>query len=162
MQELVVFLCVRIALGRTSVIVERHAWRDDVNDRRPIVRDRSFENIDHLLRIAGEAARNETASELHGQRTEIHRRKVIDDTALELRAFVRRRRELALRQSVHAVVFDHIDDRQVAPHHVHELAESDRRRVAVAGDTDPDEVLIRQNGAGGNGRHPSVNGIEAV
>ena len=43
-----------------------------------------------------------------------------------------------------------------------ELTESDRERIAVAGDTDVDEVAVGGVGAARDRRHPSVDGIEAV
>ena len=72
------------------------------------------------------------------------------------------RRELPLRQPVAAVVFDDVDDRQVAAHQVHELADADGARVAVAADADGDELLVRQHRAGADRRHAAVDGVEAV
>ena len=127
-----------------------------------VVRDRRLEDRDHLLRIAGEAARDETATELHRERAHIHRRKVVDDARLQLRALVRGRGELALGQTVDAVVLDDVDHREVAADQVHELPQPDRRRVAIAGDADPDEVVIRENRARGDRRHAAMHRVETV
>ena len=90
------------------------------------------------------------------------RRQVVDDAVLQLRAEVGRRRELPLRQAVAAVVFDDVDDRQVAAHQVHELADADGPGVAVAAHADRDELLVRQHRAGAHRRHAPVDGVEPV
>src|SRR5262249_2254117 len=70
------------------------------------------------------------------------------------------RRELALGQAVAAVVFDDVDDRQVAPHQVHELADANRARVAVAADANRDQLLVREHRAGADRRHAAVDRVE--
>ena len=45
---------------------------------------------------------------------------------------------------------------------MHELPDADRRRVAIARDSNPAQRLIRQQGAGGNGRHAAVDAVESV
>ena len=126
------------------------------------MRERALQNVDHLLRIAGISARNVAASELHCQRTEIHRRQIVDHAGLQLRAFVGSRRKLSLCQAVHTIVLDDVKHRNVAADHVHELAESDGSGVAVAGDADADQLLVRQHRAGCDRRHPAVHGVESV
>ena len=88
------------------------------------------------------------------------RRHVVDRAALGLAAGVRRRRELALGQAVAAVVLDEVDDRRVAPDHVQEVAEADRRRVAVAADAHVDELAVGGVGADGDGGHAAVTALK--
>src|SRR5256885_13451052 len=52
---------------------------------------------------------------------------------LRLASLVGGRRELALGQSVHAVVLEDVGHVRAAPHDVRELPQANRRRVAVAG-----------------------------
>src|SRR5205814_6593799 len=106
--------------------------------------------------------RHIAAAELHGQGAEVHGGEVVDHAGLQLGAFVRGGGELPLGQAVDAVVLDDVDQRDVAPDHVHELAEADGGGVAVAGDADADEHVVGQHRAGGHGRHASVHGVESV
>ena len=62
-----------------------------------------------------------------------------------LAALVRRRRELALGEAVHAVVLDDVDHVDAAAKHVRELADADRRRIAVAGYAEVDQVAVREH-----------------
>ena len=155
-------LRVGVALGRALVVVERDARRDDVEHHGAAMRERRLEQRQQLLLVARERARDERRAELDRQRARVDRRQVVDDAGLELRAEVRRRRELALGQAVAAVVLDDVDDRQVAAHQVHELADADRAGVAVAADADGDQLLVGQHRAGADRRHAAVDGVEAV
>ena len=93
---------------------------------------------------------------------EIDRRVAVGAADLALRALVGGGRELALGQAVHAVVLGDVDHVHAAAHAVHELAETDRRRVAVARDAHIDEVLVGEIGAGEHRRHAAVHAVEAV
>ena len=97
-----------------------------------------------------------------GQRAGVDRRQVVDDAVLQLRADVGGRRELALGQAVAAVVLDDVDERQVAPHQVDELADADGAGVAVAADADAQQRAVGQQRAGRDRRHAAVHGVEAV
>src|SRR5204862_449160 len=119
-------------------------------------------NREQLLLVAGERPRHERRAELDGQRAGVDWRQVIDDAGLELAPEIRRRRELALGQAVAAVVFDDVDDRDVAAHQVYELADADRARVAVAADADGNQLLVRQHRAGADRGHAAVDGVEPV
>jgi hypothetical protein len=66
------------------------------------------------------------------------------------------------RQSVDAVVLDDVGHVDAAPHRVRELAEPDRRRVAVAADAEVKQLAVREVRAGQHRRHPAVHGVEAV
>ena len=105
---------------------------------------------------------DEGRAELDGQRAGVDRRQVVDDAGLQLGAEVRGRRELTLGQAVAAVVLDDVDDRQVAAHQVHELADADRAGVAVAADADRDQLVVGEHRAGADRRHAAVHGVEAV
>ena len=50
--------------------------------------------------------------------------------------------ELALGQAVAAVVFDDVNERQIAPHQVHELPDADGGGVAVAAHADGDQLRL--------------------
>ena len=50
---------VEVALGRSFVIVESDAGRDDVDQREAAMRERGFEDRDQLFFVAGEAAGDE-------------------------------------------------------------------------------------------------------
>ena len=93
---------------------------------------------------------------------QIDRLLAVDGAALCLRALVGSRRELTLGQSVHAVVLDDVDHVDAAAHDVRELAEPDRRGVAVAGNAEIDQIAIGERGAGQHGRHAAVHAVEAV
>ena len=79
---------------------------------------------------------------------EIDRPQVIGYAGLQLGTDVGSRRELALGESIHAVVFDDVDQRHVTPQHMHELAETNRSGVAVAGGHDAHQVVVGQHGSG--------------
>ena len=118
------------------MIVEGDAGADHVEHHRSLVRDRRLQHRKQLLLVAGERAAHKRRAQLDRQRAGIDGRQIVDDAGLQLRADIRRRRELALRQSVNAVVFDDVDHRQIAAHQVNKLAHADRSRVAVAGDAE--------------------------
>src|ERR1700736_6152824 len=150
------------ALGRFRVVVEGHTGRDNVNEGGSPVLDGTLDQRHQLRLVAGEAARDERGAELQGQRDEVDRRVGVDGTAPGLRAFVRGGRELALGQAVDAVVLDDIDHVDGAADAVRELAEPDRGRVAVAGNTEIDQLAIGEVGAGQDRRHAAVHAVEAV
>ena len=141
-ERLVVVLGVGVALGRSLVVVERDARRDDVDHAGALVADRGLEDREQLLLVAGERARHERRAQLDGQRADVDGRQVVDHAVLERAAEVGRRRELALGEAVAAVVLDDVDQRQVAPHQVHELADADRAGVAVAAHADAEHRLV--------------------
>ena len=84
------------------------------------------------------------------------------DALLALAALVGGGRELALGQAVDAVVLDDVGHVDAAPHGMRELAEADRRRVAVAADAEIEQLAVGEVGAGQHRRHPAVHGVEAV
>ena len=102
------------------------------------------------------------APSVSASRHGIDRRLHVGVALLRRRAKIRRRRELTLREPVHAVVLDHVQHAHVAPDRVTELAESDRERIAVARDADVGERAIRGVRAGHDRRHAPVHGVEAV
>ncbi len=118
------------------MIVEGDAGRDHVEHHGALVRDGGLQHGEQLLLVAGEGAADEGCAELDGQRAGVDGGQIVDDAGLQLGADVGGRGELALGQAVHAVVFDDVDDRQIAAHQVDELAHADGGGVAVAGDAE--------------------------
>ena len=115
-----------------------------------------------LLLVAGKRPRHKRGAQLDGQGARIDWRQIVHHAVLQLRAHVGRRRELPFREAVAAVVFDDVDDGQVAPHQVHELADADGARVAVAADADGNELLVGEHRAGAHRRHAAVHSVEPV
>ena len=144
------------------MIVEGHARRDDVDHRQAVVRDAGLQDGRELPLVAGEGARHEGGAQLDGREAGIDRRQLVDDAGLQLRAHIGGGRELALGQAVDSVVLDDVDQRHVPAQHVHELADADGRRVAVAGDHDAVQGAVGEQSAGGDGGRAPVHGVEAV
>src|SRR5881394_1136710 len=133
---------VRVALRRVLVIVERHARRQHVDQREAAVADSGLDQRHELLLVAREAARDERAAERERDLDRVDRRLLVHLAALRLRADVRRRRELPLREPVHAVVLDDVDHVEVATQRMHELTDPDRQRVTVAGHAEQIEAAV--------------------
>ena len=129
-----------VALGRALVIVERHARRDDVDQREAVVPQRRLENRNELRLVAREAARNERRAQAEREQDRVDGALLVRLAALALRADIGGCRELPLGEAVHAVVLDDVEHVEVAADGVAHLAEADRERVAVAGDADVGEV----------------------
>ncbi len=87
---------------------------------------------------------------------------LFDGALLGLAALVGGGGELALGQAVDAVVLDDVHHVDAPAHHVRELAEPDRRRIAVAGNAEVDQVLVGQRGAGQHRGHPAMHAVEPV
>ena len=118
---------------------------------------------EQLLLVARERPRHERRAQLDRQRAGVDRRQLVRRCPpFSRRADVGGRRELPLGQPVAAVVLDDVDDRHVAAHQVHELADADRAGVAVAADADRDQLAVGEHRAGADRRHPAVHGVEAV
>jgi hypothetical protein len=117
---------------------------------------------DELVLVAGKAARDVARAELQCDLDEVDRGVAVDRALLALAAGVGGRRELALGEPVDAVVLDDVGHVDAAPHRVRELAEADRRRVAVAADAEVEQLAVGEVGAGQHRRHPAVDGVEAV
>src|SRR5271168_1315318 len=124
------------ALGGFRVVVERDTGRYHVDKGGALVLDRRLDQWHQLGLVAGEAAGDERGAELQGEGDQVDRRIGIDGASARLRPLVSGRRELALGQAVYAIVLDDIDHVDRAADAVRELAEADRGRVAVAGDTE--------------------------
>ena len=162
MDGLFVILHVAIALGGAFVIVEGGARRNDVDHDQSLVRDGGLQQGGQLLLVAGEGPRDERRPPLQGQHAAIERRQFVGAAGLGFRSYVGRGRKLTLRQSIDAVVFDDVNVRQVAAQQVHELAQADRGRIAVAADADAEDAAIREQRARGDRRHASVDGVESM
>ena len=70
--------------------------------------------------------------------------------------------ELSFGKSVAAVVFNNVDVLGVAAAEVLELTHADIGGVAVTADADREQAVVGDRRAGGDGRHPAVEGVEAV
>ena len=127
----------------------------------PLCAMRRLEHRGELLLVAGERAADECCAHLDGQRADIDGRQVVDDAGLELGPDVGGRGELALGEAVHAVVLDDVNHGNIAAQQVHELANADGGRVAIAADADGAHGLVGQHRAGGHRGHASVHGVEA-
>ena len=103
---------------------------------------RALEQRHDLLGVAGKRAADVAAAHLDGERAAVDGRHLVDVAALLHGALVGRRRELAFGQPVAAVVLDDVENGHVAPDHVQEVAEPDRRSVAVAAHADVDELAV--------------------
>ena len=121
-----------VALRRTVVVIEGDARRDDVEDCHAAVRDRGLDQGHQLLAVAAEGAGHERAAQGQRDRAGVDRLESVDRPLLLHRAQVGGGRELALGQAVRAVVLDDVGAVDVAPDHVQELTQPDRRGVAVA------------------------------
>ena len=126
------------------------------------MRQAGLEDRHELSLVAREAARHERRAERQRQQRAVDRLHRVGLALLAGRALVGRRRELALRQAVDAVVLEDVEQVHVAADGVRQLAEADRQRVAVARDADEDQVAVGGVGARGHRRHAAVHAVEAV
>ena len=130
--------------------------------RRAAVAERALDQRHELLLVAREAAADVARAELQRHRHQVDRGVAVDDALLALAALVGGGRELALGEAVDAVVLDDVGHVDAAPHGVGELAEADRRRVAVAADAEVEQLAVGEVGAGQHRGHAAVHGVEAV
>ncbi len=91
MEQFLVVLRVLVALGGAIVVIERHTGTDHVEQRRTAMRQRRFQQSDHLFRIAGEGPADEVASQFDRHRADVDRGKVVHLTALGFGPVIRRR-----------------------------------------------------------------------
>ena len=155
-------LHVFVALGRALVIVECDAGRDHVEHHGAVVRDGRLQHGAATASCRRRTTGHKRRAQLDRQRAGIDRRQIVDHAGLQLRANIGGRRELALGQPVNAVVLDDVDHRQIAAHHVHELAHADRSGVAVAADAQRHHRAVGQQRAGRDRRHAAMHAVEAV
>ena len=153
---------VHVALGGALVIVEGHAWRDDVHEREALVGQARLEDREELVPVAGEAARDEARAQ--GQRHQHGVDRSLDVRLAPLRqgSHIGRRGELPLGEAVHAVVLDEVEHVEVAANGVAELAEADGQGVSIARHPNVDHLPVGRVRAGGNRRHAPVNTVEAM
>jgi hypothetical protein len=144
------------------MVVERDARRHDVDERDPLVLDCGLDQRNELSLVAGKPARDERRAENERELHQIDRLVAVHRAALCLRALVGGGRELPLGEPVHAVVLDDVHHVDAAPHDVRELAEPDRRGVAVTGHAEIDQVAVGERRARHDRRHSPVHAVEAV
>ena len=153
---------VQIALRRPFVIVEGDAGRDDVDQREAAVRERGFQNRHQMFLVAREPARYECRSDAEREQHGIDGRHPVGFALLALRTHIRRCRELALGEPVHAVVFDHVQHADVPAYGMAQMAEADGQRIAVSGNADVSQLAVGRVRAGCDRRHAPVRRVEAV
>ena len=122
----------RVALGRALMIVEGHAGRNDIEQGKPAVTDRRFDEWHELRLVAREAPANEGCPDLNAQSHQINRHIGIDVAFLADGFGIHRRGVLALGQPIAAVALDDVGHVQVAAHHMGKLPHANRSGVAVA------------------------------
>ncbi len=162
LQRLFVIFYVFVGFGGAFVIVEGDAGRDHVEHDGALMGDGGLEHGAELALVAGEGAADESCAEFDGQAAGIDGRKIVDDSGFQLRTEIGGGGELAFGEAVDAVVFDDVDHGKIAAHEVNELADADGGGVAVAADAEGDQIAVGEHGAGGDGGHASVHGVEAV
>ena len=138
------------------MIVEGHAWADDIQNCCPFVAERRLEQLTYLGRIPGKRPRHERGIRRQRFQADVDRGQLVYARILQLLPIVCRSRELAFGKAVHAVVLDNINHRDIAPNHVLEVAQADATGIAVAADADRDQLVIDRGRAGSNGRHSPV------
>ena len=144
------------------MIVKGHAGRNDIQHHRAAVRHRRFQHGQQLAFVAGKRASHKRRARLNRQRAGIERRQVIDDPGFQLRTDIGGGGKLSFGEAIHAVVFDDVDHRQIAPHEVDELTHADGGGIAIAAYAQGKKSPIRQHRAGGDRRHAPVHAVEAV
>jgi hypothetical protein len=77
------------------MVIESHAWRDDVDDGRPAMGDRGLDERDDLLAVSAEGSGDERAAQRQRDRAGIDGLKRVDRAFLLYRPEVRGGRELA-------------------------------------------------------------------
>src|SRR5579872_859889 len=126
------------------------------------MRDGGFEHGAELSFVARERASNESCAQFNGEAAGVDGWKIVDHSRFQFRAEIGGRGELALRQTVDAIVLDDIDHGQIAAHKVNKLADADGSGIAITADAERDEIAIGQHRACCDRRHASVNRVEAV
>ena len=69
---------------------------------------------------------------------------------------------MAFGQAIHAVVLHDVHHVHVAAYGVDKLADANRRRVAVAGYTEVEQIFVDGIGSRGDRGHASVDGVESM
>src|SRR5215471_20016092 len=144
------------------MVVEGHAGRNHIDHRRAFVSDGGLQDGKQLFLVAGEGARNKSRAKLDGHDAGIDGWQIVNDAGLQFCANIGCGRELSFGQAVDAVIFNHVNKRQVAAHQVNKLADADGGGIAIAADAKRHELAVGQGNASGDGRHAAMNSIEAV
>lgn len=158
----VVLANVVIALRGACMVVEGYAGTDDIQQGGALVLDGCLDQRDELRLVAGEAPCDEARTELQREANEVQGGVGIHYAALRLGSGVRGGGELALGQSVHAVVLHHVKHVYTTAQGVRELAEADGGGVTVAGNAEIQQVAVGEIGAGQHRRHAAVHAVQPV
>src|SRR5450631_1358979 len=162
LQRLVMIFRVLVRLSRAFVIVEGDARRNYVQQNGAVVSDRGLQHGMKLPLVAGKGPPYESCSQRNRQFASVNGRQFIHRASLQRRSEIGGGGKLYLGQAVNAVVFDDVNDGQIAPHEVHELSDADGCRIAIAADAEGYQGTVRQHRAGRHRGHASVYRVEAV
>ena len=123
------FVLFHVAVGAHGlvVVVEGDTRRNHVDQSEALVRHGGLEQGSELLLGTRKRTGNKGATEVDGHGTQVDGLGFVGGSFLLLRADVSRRRVLALRQTVDAVVLDDVDHVHVAANGVNELSDTDGR-----------------------------------
>ena len=124
--------------------------------------DRGFQHAKQLPLVSRERAPDERCPQRDGQGASVNRRQVVDDAGFQLRPHIRRSGKLSLRQAINAVVFNDVDDRQIAPHQVHKLPDPNGGSIPVTADSQRDQPMVRQHRPSSHRRHAPMHSVKAV
>ena len=144
------------------MVVECDAGRKHVDEREATMPHARLDQRHELRLVAGEAARHEGGAERERQQHGIDGRTLIHLALLGFRADIRGGGELALGEPINAVVLDQIQHVHIAPDRMHQLAEADRQRIAVAGHADVSQLAIGGIRTARDRGHASMHRVEAV
>jgi hypothetical protein len=154
-----------VAIGEVveGAVVEDRAVLQHLDERRAAVLGSGAQDLDEALLVAIDGAGDERRAGADGERQRIERR--VDRAGgrrLGDLADLARRRGLALRQAVDAVVEEQDLDRDVAAQRVDQVVGADRQRIAVAGD-DPHRQVVARGGQPGRDRGGApVDGVHPI
>ncbi len=150
-----------VGVHGVDLVVEGDARADDIQHGHAIVAEAGLDQLLDLLGVAGKGAGDEGGVGDQGLQADIDRHVAVGALVLELQALLGGGRELALGQAIDTIVLDDIEHGGIAAHHVLELAQADRGGVAIAGDAQGAQAAVAEHGAGGQGWHASMQGVEA-
>src|SRR3990172_7379494 len=121
--------CVRVK--GVFLIIERHTWADDIQNRNAIVSQGGLEDFLDLLRVTRKRTRYKRGVGHQRLHANINRHVWILTLLLELQAALRGCRKLAFCKSVNAIVLNDVDQVYVSAHDVLELSHADAGGIPI-------------------------------
>src|SRR5690606_28395281 len=97
-----------VRFRRPFVIVKCNAGADDVQNRRSSMRKAALNERNHLLRVSRKRSAHITTAEIQCHQAKIDALKGVNGSLLLNGSFIGSRRELPFRESVNAVILNHI------------------------------------------------------